>query len=375
MVSAPQLNNRPDDGEDVLIEDEAERLAEDEPDAPRARYEVTYYGVDFDVRGLVTRLQEGEIIIPPWQRDFVWSRKTSSAFIESLLLGLPVPGIFMARDPDTKEFYIVDGQQRLRSLMGFYEGKFPQGSGNRKFALTGVAPRFKGMTYNDLKYQYQRKFNDSLIHATIVEQYLPVDDDTDTSLYQIFKRLNSGGRAVNPHEIRRAVYQGKLMDEIERLNENPHWREIVGKPSLRLKDQEMILRFMAMLRMGDKYSSPMEEFLNVFVQTNRNPDEAWMRDMSGLFERTVKAFADSMGKSAFRVIGGRAVNAAVFDSMSVALATRIKLNGVPGDAAIQEVHNHLVSDEAYFNAITQGTSQERSVARRLKIAKARFENA
>ncbi len=376
MVSAPQLNNRPDDGEDVLIDDEAERLAEDEPDAPRARYEITYYGVDFDVRGLVTRLREGEIIIPPWQRDFVWSRKTSSAFIESLLLGLPVPGIFMARDPDTKDFYIVDGQQRLRSLMGFYEGKFPQGSGNRKFALTGVAPRFNGMTYNYLEELDRRTLNNSLIHATIVEQYLPVDDDdTDTSLYQIFKRLNSGGRAVNPHEIRRAVYQGKLMDEIERLNENPHWREIVGKPSLRLKDQEMILRFMAMLRMGDKYSSPMEEFLNVFVQINRNPDEAWMRDMSGLFERTVKAFAESMSNSAFRVIGGRAVNAAVFDSMSVALATRIKLNGVPGDAAIREVHNHLVSDEAYFDAIAQGTSQERSVKSRLKIAKAKFENA
>lgn len=371
MISAPHLNNRPDD--DDVIQDEAERLAEDEPDAPRARYEVSYYGVDFDVRGLVTRLQEGEIIIPPWQRDFVWTPKMASAFIESLLLGLPVPGIFLARDPDTKEFYIVDGQQRLRSLMGFYEGNFPQGSGDRRFALTGVAPRFKGMTYNDLKELDRRELNNSLIHATVVKQDFPVDDDT--SLYQIFKRLNSGGRPVNPHEIRRAVYQGALMDEIERLNDNSHWREIVGKPSLRFRDREMILRFMAMLHMGDKYSSPMEEFLNVFVQTNRNPDEAWMRDTSDLFERTVKAFAESMGNSAFRVIGGRVVNAAVFDSMSVALATRIKLNGIPSDAAIQEVHNHLISDEAYFDAITQGTSQERSVERRLKIAKAEFENA
>lgn len=376
MVIPTQLNNRPDDGEDdVVIDDEAERLAEDEsdePDAPRARYEITYYGVDFDVRGLVARLQEGEIAIPPWQRDFVWTTKISSAFIESLLLGLPVPGIFLARDPNTKVFYIVDGQQRLRSLMGFYEGKFPQGSG-RKFALTGVVSRFKGMTYDDLKESDRRELNNSLIHATVVRQDFPADDDT--SLYQIFKRLNSGGRAVNPHEIRRAVYQGALINEIERLNENPDWRKIVGKPSLRLKDREMILRFMAMLHSGNEYSSPMEEFLNVFTQINRNPSDAWMRDTSDLFAQTVKAFADSMGKSAFRVVGGRVVNAAVFDSMSVGLATRIRVSGLPGDAAIREVHGDLISDEAYFDAITQGTSQERSVERRLKIAKAKFGNA
>ena len=373
MVIPTQLNNRPDDDADGLIEDDAERLAEDEPDAPRARYEVAYYGVDFDVRGLVMRLQESEIIIPRWQRDFVWSRKTASAFIESLLLGLPVPGIFLGNDPETGQFYIVDGQQRLRTLQGFYEGNFPVGGGNRKFALTGVVSRFDGMTYNDLKDLNRRELNNSLIHATVVKQDFPVDDDT--SLYQIFKRLNSGGRVVNPQEIRRAVYQGALMDEIESLNENPDWRKIVGKPSLRLKDQEMILRFMAMLHKGNEYSSPMEEFLNVFTQTNRNPNDAWMRDTADLFAQTVKAFADSMGKSAFRVIGGRAVNAAVFDSMSVGLATRIRASGLPGDAAIREVHGDLISDEAYFDAITQGTSQERSVERRLKIAKAKFGNA
>ena len=373
MANLAQASDTLGDDEDVLFEDEAERLAEDAPDAPRARYEITYYGVDFDVSGLVRRLQEDEIIIPRWQRDFVWTPKIASTFIESLLLGLPVPGIFLARDPHTKQFYIVDGQQRLRSLVGFYEEKFPVGSANRKFALRGVISRFEGRAYNDLKELDRRELNNSLIHATVVRQDFPVDDDT--SLYQIFKRLNSGGRAVNPHEIRRAVYQGGLMDEIEKLNENPDWREIVGKPSIRLKDQEMILRFMAMLHNGDEYFSPMEEFLNVFTQTNRNPEEVWMRDTVALFEQTISAFAESMGKSAFRVSGGRVVNAAVFDSMSVALASRIKANGMPSDAAIRDIHNNLVSGGDYFDAITQGTSQVRSVEQRLKIAKTKFENA
>ena len=373
MISAALAPNTLDDDEDVLFEDEAERLAEDEPDAPRARYEITYYGVDFDVSGLVRRLQEGEIVIPRWQRDFVWTPKIASTFIESLLLGLPVPGIFLATDPHTKQFYIVDGQQRLRSLVGFYEEKFPTGSANRKFALRGVVSRFEGRAYNDLKQLDRRELNNSLIHATVVKQDFPVDDDT--SLYQIFKRLNSGGRAVNPHEIRRAVYQGALMDGIEKLNENPRWREIVGKPSLRLKDQEMILRFMAMLHNGDDYFSPMEEFLNVFTQTNRNPEEAWMLDTADIFEQTVKAFADPMGKSAFRVSGGRVVNAAVFDSMSAGLANRIRAGGAPDDEVVREIHNRLMRDEDYLVAISQGTSSERSVATRLRIAKTAFKDA
>ena len=165
------------------------------------------------------------------------------------------------------------------------------------------------------------------------------------------------------------------MDGIERLNENPRWREIVGKPSIRLKDQEMILRFMAMLHNGDDYFRPMEEFLNVFTQINRNPDKIWMRDTADLFDQVVKAFADSMGKSAFRVSGGRAVNAAVFDSMSAGLANRIRAGGAPDDEVVREIHNRLMRDVDYLHAITRGTSSERSVPDRLRIAKTAFKDA
>ena len=371
MVSASQLPNRPDDAEDDLIIDDETELEEDESGASHAQYGITSYGVDFDVRGLVRRLQEGDITIPVWQRGFVWNRRMASSFIESLLLGLPVPGIFVGTDPVTQELYVVDGQQRLRTLRGFYEGKFPVGSS--KFELTGVTSHLTGTAYDNLAAPDRRTLDNSLIHATVVRQDSPANDDT--SMYQIFKRLNSGGRAVNPQEIRRAVYQGKLMDKIEELNADSHWRSIVGKPSLRLKDHEMILRFMAMLLAGDNYSRPMEEFLNVFTQANRNPDDAWLRHTTDLFERTVAAFADSMGTRAFRITRGRVVNAAIFDSMSVGLAKRIEEGETPRADAIREIHNRLVSDENYLNAVTTGTSDERSVNSRLRIAKTAFEDA
>ncbi len=373
IINTTEIDNQIlDDEIEDLIEDKTDKEEEQDDTPPQhATYDITSFGVDFDVAGLVRRLKNEDITIPDWQRDFVWSPKMASTFIESLLLGLPVPGIFMGDDPVTGQLYVVDGQQRLRTLRGFYEGKFP--TREQEFKLSGVDSRFEGLAYQDLKDKSRRNLDNSLIHATVVRQDAPANDDT--SMYQIFKRLNSGGRLVNPQEIRCAVFQGSLIDAIKELNENAEWREIVGKRSLRLKDQEMILRFMAMMHEGDRYFRPMAEFLNLFTQTNRDPDEAWMRETSQLFEQTVKSFAESKGKAAFRVSGGRAVNAAVFDSMSVGLATRIKDSGTPDVASVRDTHDRLIASEAFLRAVTQGTSDVRSVAKRLQMAKNAFSDA
>ena len=105
--------------EEVEIED----ISEEEDLFPE-RYLISSYGADYVVDSLVKRIQSGDIYIPPFQRQFIWTQKQSSRFIESLLLGLPVPGIFLSKDDDTKKLVVIDGQQRLRSLQFFYEGIF-----------------------------------------------------------------------------------------------------------------------------------------------------------------------------------------------------------------------------------------------------------
>ena len=86
------------------------------------RYNVSSFGWDSDVEGLVRRLERGDIYIPGFQRAFVWTGPEKSRFIESLILGLPVPNVFLAKDANTKSLNIVDGQQRLRSLRDFLAG-------------------------------------------------------------------------------------------------------------------------------------------------------------------------------------------------------------------------------------------------------------
>ncbi|MGB7761509.1 MAG: DUF262 domain-containing protein [Bryobacteraceae bacterium] len=110
------------------VEDYSADDVQDDADAdaavPAVRYEISSYGIDFDVKGLVERLKQEKVYVPEFQRSFVWRLPDSSRFIESLLLGLPVPGIFLAKDPDSQKLFVIDGQQRLKSLQYFYAGVF-----------------------------------------------------------------------------------------------------------------------------------------------------------------------------------------------------------------------------------------------------------
>ena len=165
------------------------------------------------------------------------------------------------------------------------------------------------------------------------------------------------------------------MDKIEALNEYPDWRAILGKPNRRLKDQEMILRFMAMWHNGDRYTESMAEFLNVFTQNNRNPSESWLSDTSGIFKEVVSAFAESKGRKSFRLGEGRAANAAVFDSMSVGLAKRIRHNGEVSPESVTDTHDSLIKCDEYLASVERRAYTKTSVAQRLKLASDAFANA
>jgi len=195
-----------------------EFVDEQEVDPEPAR--VAYTGTDFDVEGLVRRVGRGDILIPTFgedegsnepvetarfQRPFVWSKPQMDRFIESLLLGYPIPGIFLVQQTD-RRYLVLDGQQRLRTLAAFYAGMVHK----KEFALQTVAATFHGLTYARLTEEQRRQLDNTFIQATIVQT-----DGTSRSLdavYQIFERLNAGGTQLTPHEIRTALYAGPLVD-------------------------------------------------------------------------------------------------------------------------------------------------------------------
>lgn len=348
-------------------EEEVFDAEENEDAVAPIQYDISSYGADYDVEGLVRRLNKNEILIPPFQRNFIWNINEASKFVESLLLGLPVPGIFLMREPDTNKLLVIDGQQRLKTLQFFYQGYFnPQADDTRSriFKLTNVQSHLEGKTYSDLGESDRILLDNSLIHATIIKQDSP--DDNDTSIYYIFDRLNSTGRLLNAQEIRSAVDHGEFISLIDELNSYENWRNIFGKISPRLKDQELILRFFAFYYNFENYSVPMKNFLNSFSKAKKNSNKTFLAQAENVFKQMVDTAWESFGRDAFRP--SRIVNAAVFDSVGVGLAKRLEQGKIKNIEDLKVRYQELLEDGDYKDAISAVTSSEASVKKRISKA-------
>jgi len=339
---------------------ETQVLDETESELIPFRYSITSYGADYPVDSLVQRLDKEVVFVPEFQRKYVWTLKQASKFIESLLLGLPVPGVFFAREEKTAKLLIIDGQQRLRTLQFFYDGLFK----GKEFALRDVQPWYEGKTFKTLDTQDQLRLSDSIIHATIIRQDEPSDEQS--SIYHIFERLNTGGTLLQPQEIRACIFHGDFDDLLKELDENPAWRFIYGTPSKRLKDQELILRFLALHFYDNEYSRPMKEFLNKFMGINRDLQRISRNKLCKAFIPTVEFIGTILGSKAFRP--ERALNAAVYDSVMVGTARRLVKGKVEDASSFLKEYNALLADDEYLSATKTGTSDEANVKKRIEKA-------
>lgn len=353
------------DDEGIRVVDEAG--AEEDGVIP-FQYSITSYGADYPVDGLVKRIRAGDIYIPPFQRGYVWNLVQASRFVESLLLGLPVPGIFLSKEEETQKLVVIDGQQRLRTLQYFYDGIF--GKSRREFALKSVQPQFERATYKTLLDEDRRRLDDSVIHATIVKQDVPSDDDS--SIYHIFERLNTGGTLLQAQEIRACMYHGEFNDLLNELNTNEAWRNLYGPLSKRMKDQELILRFFAIYFDAKGYKKPMIDFLNKHMASNRHLQHYSREDLSKLFTTTVELICDSLAEKAFKP--RRSLNAAVFDAVMVGVARRLAKAPIADQRTLKKRYDELLEKPDFIKAYESATTDEESVRRRLQLATAAFAN-
>lgn len=383
MESTKQLTYRNGDpasaAPNISGDTEIEDITDEEDIPIPYKYDISSFGADYPVDALVLRLNNGDIVVPTFgaynsdedqirgfQRGYVWTRLKSDRFIESLLLGLPVPGIFLVRDVNNR-LLVLDGQQRLRTLQRFY-GKTE--AKERKYHLRNVDSKFDGKSYDELDPTDRRRLDDSIIHATIVRQDEPTDNQS--SIYDIFERLNTGGVNLRPQEIRVALYHGDLAQVLLELNEDPNWRFLYGKKSPRLKDLEMILRFFAFYYSGDEYSKPMKNFLNKYMGKNRDLECQSEDELKEVFGKTTASLKDLVGKDAFRPKG--VLNAAVLDSVMTGVAKRIQHRPIENRQDVVRQLRDLFKNEKYLEAVTTGTSEDKKVRTRHELALEAFAN-
>lgn len=354
------------EADEIDFDDPLSELDDRESSPPT--YEIATYPADFTLEVLHSKWENDDLVIPKFQRGFVWSQNQASKLIESFLVGLPVPAIFLYTERATERSLVVDGQQRLRTVFDFFEGKFgPERKGKHTvFRLTGLSEDspYVNKTYADLvsgDEAASRRLRDSVLRAFIVRQLDPADD---TSIFHIFERLNTGGTLLTNQEVRNAVCSGSLNDLLHTLNELPKWRSILGKeaPDPRMRDVELILRFLSLLHARDKYQKPMKDFMSRYMRQHAHPDPEHLAILDREFRETLEAVSVTLPEKPFHLYAG--FNSSAFDAVFCAYAKN--LAAVPDD--IGDRYASLAGSKEFEDLVRGGTTDVEQVRGRLVLA-------
>lgn len=334
---------------------------------PHIRYDIASYPSDLTLRGISQMWDSGSIEIPDFQRNFVWKRTQSSLLIDSFLCGLPVPPVFFYITPENKHL-VIDGQQRILSIIFFLEGFFGLEDGRQKrqvFRLAlGAENPYNNKAFEDLSEADQRKLLDSaVLRAINIRQISP--DDQGTSAYHIFERLNTGGTPLKPQEIRNCVYRGPFMNTLKGLNDDPNWRRIIWKsdPDKHQKDVELILRIFGLAYFFDDYETPMKEFLNVTMAGNQNAGTKEAELFCTRFPMVTALITDLLPEKPFHLRGP--LNTSALDSIFCTLLTyfdRLDIDKLP------ERFSQLISSDEFEHLSTTGTTDVATIKGRFGIA-------
>ncbi len=342
-------------------------------------FNIKPWGADLSFRELIDRYDQDELVKPELQRNYIWDRREASRFIDSLLLGLPVPSIFLAQTKDEK-LLIIDGYQRIMTVRDFVRGIFSRDE--KSFALSRtekINSRWRGKHFTELTDAEQRRIRNTTIHAIIFAQQKEPQSD-DTSLFQVFERINTSGRTLTAQEIRNCVAQGSFNKLLFQLNNLPTWRALFGseEPDPRMRDIEFILRFFALsapsFKTNDKERLSLRQHLDVFMKSHADIDATVNAEMTSRFTEMIGRAHSMLGTSAFQntlhsktARSGPKFSPTIFDSIAIAVDNSLKhQTAVPSDA--QERKNGLLGDSEYRSVIAQETMRKSSITKRIEKA-------
>jgi len=363
-----------------------ERIVEEEESfSDDALFNITSFGVDMSFREIISMYEDGDLEKPEMQRKYVWDKKEASRFIDSILLGLPVPSIFLAKTPSEKRL-IVDGYQRIMTVYHYVKTGVFGGDGS-VFALSNTAminPKWRNKTFKQLTDEEQRKIRNAAIHAIIFEQKYPQNDN---GMYQVFERINTSGRTLKPQEIRNCVYHGKFNRLLLQLNEHNSWRSLYGKntPESRMSDVELILRVLMFINVDftqtDSKQINLSKQLNVFMGDFTNLDEVQEQLFTEQFIKVSDYLFETLGNNAFRngindngeFVFYSKINPAIMDSLYRATWSFLtETNEEEQQIAKSELlsrYQTLLSDADYQNSIKQHTTNIDNIQVRYNLAK------
>ena len=301
----------------IEISDEQKKAAEEQ--IKQQQKETRYDLRDFTVDYIIQQFNEGLFFIPDYQRKFIWPEKHRVDFIESILLGLPIPMMFVA-DIDDGRLEIVDGAQRIQTLEQFCSNDLTL---NNLKILTSL----EGFNYNDMSTSQQRKFNTKALRLVVLE-----DSTTVERRQEIFHRINTSSVKANYSEVRRGNFDTPFMESIIRCTQDPTFKKVcpISKNLLdRREHEELVLRFFAYSESYKTFRHDVGKFLDKFLIKNANTFDVQRGEME--FKRTVDFVARHFPAGFAKTPNAKLTPRVRFEAISVGvnLALREQPNLVP----------------------------------------------
>lgn len=324
---------------------------------------------DPTIEVLYRQYQRGQLDLQPeFQRGYVWDDAKASRLVESVLLDVPIPNVYLAEEGDGKNS-VIDGQQRLTSFFRVFQpillGGAKQAS---KLRLRGlrVLTDLNGKAFDGWGEGHQAQFEQAGLRVVTIRK----ESNADVK-YEIFERLNSGSMGLNEQELRNCIYRGAYNALLHELSEDADFQGLLGwkEPDKRMRDIELALRFFAFQRVSHlNYRSPMKRFLNAEMEQHRDLPKGEEVRLRAQFKDAVASTKTVFGNRAFRrfVPGSdrdhngqweRASNKALYDIVMWGFAHYPRPQVVPhADAIREELMWLMCHDQDFVDALMIGTN-------------------
>jgi len=318
------------------------------------RNEIDYNTRDYSIDFLIQQFHDDEFYIPDeYQRKYIWNDEDKNRFIESILLGLPIPLMFFS-DTEDGRCEIIDGAQRTQAMEEFMSGDL---------ILTDLKKltSLNGFSYNDIPPYFRKKFDKTNMRIIVLS-----DDTTLEIRQEIFNRINTTGRAANASEIRRGSFRGPFMDFLMECSKEPLFAEVcpISKTMVKRYEQlELVIRFFAFLNHYQDFTHRVDNFLDEYIEYTK--DSFDRKKMKSEFEAMLRFVKRYFPYGFAKTATAKSTPRVRFEAISVGVA--LALREIPD--LIPKSREWLESDEFLKHTTTHASNSPTRVSGRILYVK------
>ncbi|MHA2714385.1 DUF262 domain-containing protein [Vibrio owensii] len=349
--------------EDLTGDDELEPV-----EIPKEVRNLRTQSYDKSVRDLVSMIDEEAIDLDPdYQRNYLWDNKKASLLIESILLNIPIPVVYVAENQDS-QWNVIDGLQRLTSLYRYFKNEF-------KLTRLEVLNELNGLTYHNLPPKAKRMLGNGMFRVVVL-----LAETHPEIKYDVFMRLNTGSVRLNEQELRNCLYRGPFNDFLKRCRTNQYFLSCLKlkEPHKRFADAEMALRFFAIRENYDlttqtfKYPGRMKTFLNNYIEKYQNLSPEKETEFEAVFQNTMENIYNVLGEAAFRrPINDQShesrINRSLVDVVMLCFSHLSVADCIANKDRYKEIILELCRNKDFYDAISHSTADSKRIETRLEL--------